>query len=152
MDDPRLDEVKEYLAKHEERYTRAALRRSLIERGRDLESIEEARRILDEDPVHRARRDQLGRRRRLFLAYVVVLFLGAFLFFALASPFAQPRYQVVLWTLAAVLAFGALLARETVRTHQLLERTTAGIAIALLVPFVIVMLISGTCATLVRTP
>ena len=141
-------EIREYLAANQYTYTRDALRQQLIERGYDPARVDAAVATIGWQREQGPMGEEGERRRRLLTGYVMALFLAVFLAFGFASTMGQPGYQVLLAFFGVQLLVGGLIALAIVRRRWVVEHVTTAVAVGLLVPFLIVVGISGACASI----
>lgn len=149
----RDDPIREYIRANRERYTREAIDAKLKASDYPASDIDAAWQSLRDEDERGSGDPAPGPERRSFrswfLPYVIVLNLAVFSLFAFFSDLGG-----FLAILAVVLLLGALIGYAAVsRTgagRRAAQGITAGLAVALLVPFLITVVIAGVCIQTTR--
>ena len=149
------DPIREYILMNRERYTREAIDTKLRESNYSPSDIEAAWQSLRDDEQRGsgdpARAPERHSFRSWFVPYVSVLNLAVFALFAFFSELEGSIFLVIL---AVVLLLGAIIGyfavSRTGAARKAAQGITAGLAVALLVPFVITVVIAGVCIQTTR--
>ena len=125
-------------------YTRAAITRQLIEAGHDPAEIVQAWESIEPTSAGGLPRDRTFWRN--FTVYVVALYGLTFLVYALGIG----EFAIIL---GVSLLVGAWVSIRTVRTSPaVVTGAASGLLIAVLVPFVLLVIIAGLCTAMVGFP
>jgi len=153
------DPIREYILRTRELYTREAIDARLRESNHSASDIEAAWQSLREDDTAGSRDPaqgpETGGFRRWFVPYVILLNLTAFGLFAFFSDLPKGMFGAIgMVILGVVLVLGTLMGflvvSRTGAGRRAAQGITAGLAVALLVPFVITVVIAGVCIQTTR--
>ncbi|MDP9350419.1 MAG: hypothetical protein M3P51_02595 [Chloroflexota bacterium] len=140
-------EITRYIQENRATYTREAITRNLLEAGHDPEEIEQAWRSLDAPAMTRPSREFW----RGFFAYVALLYGLTFLVYS--QSLLQFAGLVVTAILFVLLLLSAILSIRATRASSAVARgATSGLLVAILVPFVFLVIIAGLCTLLTGAP
>ena len=141
-------EIARYIVENRGTYTRDAIRRQLVDAGHDPAEIDETWRALEsgEARVTLSRRFWLG-----FLTYVILLYGLTFLAFEYVSTLSEDTYGVGTMILFLMLVVGLIISVALVhRNRPVMLGLAGGLLTAILLPFVVLVIISGLCVVVAR--
>ena len=145
-------EILRYITANRDTYTREAITRQLIDAGHDPTEIEQAWELIEPRSEGRLPRDRTF--WRYFTLGVVALYGLTFVVYALGLD--AEMFSSIIWMILGVfLLLGALTSILLVRaTRAEAEEMGAvsGLLIAVLIPFVFLVIIAGICSAMVGFP
>ncbi len=137
-------EILRYIRSNRDTYTREAITRQLIAAGHDPAEIEQAWESIEPRSEGMLPRDRTF--WRYFFIYVGVLYGLTFVVYALGIG----ELAIIL---GIFLLLGAMISTRMVRSSTAVAKGAAsGLLIAVLVPFVFLVIIAGLCTTMVGFP
>ena len=140
-------QILRYITANRDTYTREAITRQLIARGHDPAEIDQAWELIEPRPEGMLPRDRTF--WRYFFIYIVVLYGLTFVVYALRlrdEPFGGVAWMI----LGVFLLLGALTSTLLVRAKRAAAKgAVSGMLIAVLIPFVTLVVIAGLCSMMV---